>query len=261
MVKEILVHAEGLSLLRDESIAAAGVLNRLLPLQVKLMALLMKSFELLSGFVELNLGSLGFSHLLLELAAFTADFNSELLDLEGELLDLGLVSTSVLFESKIVLLLLAGSKGPLFELLLVPVHFKFELVHPFVGLENHVLDVVEAVLLVGDALLQLFDFVLQTARLALGDLLHVLLSFDFLVFVVHQRLSVHQLHFDRLQVLHQNLEPLLVLLDFEAQLGHQAHLLAHNLVELLVLVVGVGREVLVQVILRNSVYNFVCHTR
>ena len=69
----------------------------------------------------------------------------------------------------------------MFEFFLVPVHFKFELVHALVGLENHVLDVVQTVLLVSDALLQLLDFVLQTPTLALRYLLHVLLSFDFFV--------------------------------------------------------------------------------
>jgi len=84
----------------------------------------------------------------------------------------------------------------LFEFFLVPVHFKFELVHALVGLENHVLDVVQTVLLVSDALLQLLDFVLQTPTLALRYLLHVLLSLDFLVFGVHQALSMYKFHFN-----------------------------------------------------------------
>ena len=84
----------------------------------------------------------------------------------------------------------------MFEFFLVPVHFKFELVHALVGLENHVLDVVQTVLLVSDALLQLLDFVLQTPTLALRYLLHVLLSLDFLVFGVHKTLSMHKFHFN-----------------------------------------------------------------
>ena len=127
------------------------------------MALLVKAFEFLSRFVELDLGGLGLSHLLLQLLALVADFDGELLNLEGELLDLGFVGTTVLFESKVIFLLLTSGKGPLLELLLVPVHLKFKLIHALVSLENHVLDVVEAVLLVGNTLLQLFDFVLQTA--------------------------------------------------------------------------------------------------
>ena len=83
MVKEILMHTESLTLFRDESVTAAGVFNGLLPLEVKLMALLMKSFELLGGFIELNLSSLSFSDLLLELTALTPNFNSELLNLKG----------------------------------------------------------------------------------------------------------------------------------------------------------------------------------
>lgn len=89
-----------------------------------------------------------------------ADFDGQLFNLEGELLDLGLVSTTILLESEVIFLLLASGKGPLLEFLLIPVHFKFELVHSFVGLEDHVLDVVEAVLLVGDTLFELLDFIL-----------------------------------------------------------------------------------------------------
>lgn len=68
-----------------------------------------------------------------------------------------------------------------------------------------------------------------------------------------------QFHFNRLEVLGQNLQSLLVLLDFQAELSDEPDLLPNDLVELLVLVVGVGREVLVQVVLRNGVYNVVCH--
>ena len=57
----------------------------------------------------------------------------------------------------------------------------------------------------------------------------------------------------------KDLQPLLVLLDFQPKLGHQSDLLPHDLVELLVLVVGIGREVLVQVVLRNCVHDVVSH--
>jgi hypothetical protein len=48
---------------------------------------------------------------------------------------------------------LDGGERPLLELLLIPVHLKLELVHLLVRLEDHILDVVQAVLLVGHALL------------------------------------------------------------------------------------------------------------
>ena len=51
-------------------------------------------------------------------------------------------------------------------------------------------------LLVSDSLLKFFDFVLETAGLALCDLLHVLLSLDFLVLCVDQGLGVDELHFN-----------------------------------------------------------------
>jgi hypothetical protein len=60
-------------------------------------------------------------------------------------------------------------------------------------------------------------------------------------------------------VLGKNLEPFAVLLDFQAELGNKPDLLSDNLVELLVLVVGIWGEVLVQVVLRNRVNNVVCH--
>jgi hypothetical protein len=55
---------------------------------------------------------------------------------------------------------LSGSESPLLKFLLVPIHFKFELVHALIRFEDHVLDVVEAVLLVSNPLLQLFYLVL-----------------------------------------------------------------------------------------------------
>lgn len=193
-IKLVLLLAEVLTDLVDQLVTLAGVLDGLLPLQIKLVAFLVQPFEFLGGFIELNLGGLGLSHLLLELLALVAHFDREFLNLEGQLLDLGLVSAAVLLQGEVVLLLLTGSEGPLLQLLLVPVHLQFELVHALVGLEDHVLDVVEAVLLVSDALLELLDLVLQATGLSLGDLLHVLFSFNFLVFGIDKGLGVHELH-------------------------------------------------------------------
>ena len=51
--------------------------------------------------------------------------------------------------------------------------------------------------MVSDALLKLFDLVLESARLALGNLLHVFLSLDFFVLGIHETLGVDELHLDR----------------------------------------------------------------
>lgn len=219
----------------------------------------MEAFEFLSGLIKLNLSGLGLSNLLFELFAFVADFDGQLFNLESELLDLGLVSTTVLLKGEVVLFLLASGKGPLFEFLLIPVHLKFELVHTFVGLEDHVLDVVEAVLLVSNTLLELLNFILKAAGLPLGDLLHVLFGFNFLIFGVDKGLGVYELHFNRLQMLGKDLQALLMLLDFETELGDKANLLSDDLVQLLVLVVGIWWEILVEVVLCNCVYDVFCH--
>jgi hypothetical protein len=55
--------------------------------------------------------------------------------------------------------------------------------------------------LVSDALLKLFDLVLESARLSLGNLLHVFLSLDFFVLGIHETLGVDELHLDRFQML------------------------------------------------------------
>jgi hypothetical protein len=158
------------------------------------MPLGVESLEFFSGFVKLDLGCLSFSHFLLKLLSFSSNFDGKLFDLECELLDLGLIRSSVLLKSEVILFLLSGGKCPLFKLLLIPVHLKLELVHLLVSLEDHVLDVVQTVLLVGDSVVELLDFILQTTGLSLGDLFHVLFGFDFLVLGVDQRLGVHELH-------------------------------------------------------------------
>jgi len=51
-----------------------------------------------------------------------------------------------------------------------------------------------------------------------------------------------------------------MLLNLESHLGDEAYLLTDDLVQLLVLIVGIRREIFIQVVLRNRVYNVVCHT-
>ena len=117
------------------------------------MSLRMESFEFFSSLVKLNLGSLSLSHFLFKLVSLLSDLDSELFDLKGELLDFGLICSSILLKSEVIFLLLSGGKGPLLELFLIPVHFKLELIHLLVGLEDHVLDVVESILLVSNSVI------------------------------------------------------------------------------------------------------------
>ena len=159
------------SSLVDKLITSARVLNGILPLKVKLVALLMDAFEFFGGLVELNLCSLSLSDFLFELLGLAGDLDCKLFDLEGELLDLGLISASELLEREVIFFFLARGKGPLLQFFLVPVHLKLKLVHAFVSLKDHVLNVVESVLLISNSLLQLLDLVSETARLALSDLL------------------------------------------------------------------------------------------
>ena len=91
--------------------------------------------------------------------AFIAHFNREFFNLKGQLFNLGLVSSTVLLKSKVVFFFLACCKCPLLEFLLIPIHFKFELVHALVCFEDHVLNIVKTILLVSDPLLQFLDLV------------------------------------------------------------------------------------------------------
>jgi hypothetical protein len=205
LVKEVFGRPILLTSLVDQLITLSGILNSVLPLKIQLMSFGMKSLELLSGLIELDLCSLSLGDLLLELLRLSGDLNGQLLDVQGQLLDFGLISTAILLEGQVVLLLLSGSEGPLLELLLIPVHLKLELVHLLVCLEDHVLDVIQAVLLVGHTLLKLLNLILEPAALSFSDLFQVLLRFDLLVLDVHERLSVHELHLHRLQMLIQDL--------------------------------------------------------
>ena len=88
------------------------------------MALIVLAPELLGRFVELNLGCLGLSDLVLELVLLARHLNCEFLDLEVEFFDLSFVSSTVLLHSQGVFLLLPSSQNPLLKLFLVPVHLQ-----------------------------------------------------------------------------------------------------------------------------------------
>lgn len=210
----------GVSVLRarltDQLVTSTTILDSFLPLQVELVTLLVQPLELLGSLVKFDLSGLRLCNLLLKLGCFLGNLNRQFFDLKGEFFDFGFVRSSILLQCQVVFFLLAGGQGPLLELLLVPVHFELELVHAFVRLEDHVLNVVQAVLLICDPLLQLLNFVLQSSALSFSDLLEMLFSLDFFVFGVNQALRVHQFHLDRLEVFLQNFESFLVLLNFEA---------------------------------------------
>ena len=114
-------------------------------------------------------------------------------------------------------------------------------------------------MLVSNSLFQLLDFIAQATTLTFSDLLKVLLSFNLLILGVNKALGVHKLHLNRLEMLFKNLQTLLMLLNFQAELSNESHLLPHDLVQLLVLIVGIGWEVLVEVVLGDRVNNIVCH--
>ena len=50
-----------------------------------------------------------------------------------------------------------------------------------------------------------------------------------------------------------------MLFDFQAELGHESHFFAHDLVQLLVLIIGIGWEVFVEIVLGDGVYDVVSH--
>ena len=83
IVKNVLVHAKGLTFFRDKRVSSSWVLNSLLPLQIKLMAFLMQPFEFFSCFVKLNLSGLCLSDFLFEFFGFAANFNGKFFNLQG----------------------------------------------------------------------------------------------------------------------------------------------------------------------------------
>ena len=164
------------------------------------MSLRVKPLKFFGGFIKFNLSCLCFCNLLLKFSCFSCNLYGEFLDLKGEFFNFGLISASVLFQSQIIFLLLSCCKSPLFKLFLIPVHFKFELVHFLIRFEDLILDVVKSILLISNSLLKFLNFILETSTLTLCDLFQVLFSFNFFIFSVYQTLSVDQLHFNRLKM-------------------------------------------------------------
>lgn len=146
------------------------------------MSLGVESLEFLGGLVQFDLSGLGLGDFLFELLGLFGDFDGELLDVEGEFLDFGFVCPSVLFESQVIFFFLSCGQCPLFQFFLVPIHNELELVHFFISFEDHILDIVQSILLVSNSLLELILLVFESSTLSLSYLFHMLFSFDFLVF-------------------------------------------------------------------------------
>jgi hypothetical protein len=91
---------------------------------------------------------------------FVCNLNSKFLYIECEFLDLSLICSSVLLKSQVIFFFLSGSQSPLLKLFLVPVHLQLELIHPFIGFKDHILDVIQSVLLVCDSLFKLINLIL-----------------------------------------------------------------------------------------------------
>ena len=73
---------------------------------------------------------------MLQFLGLSCHFDGQFLNLERQLFDFSLISPSVFLKSQVILFLLSGSKSPLLEFLLVPVHLELVLVHFFIRLEN-----------------------------------------------------------------------------------------------------------------------------
>ncbi len=74
-----------------------------------------------------------------------------------------------------------------FSLLLVPIHFKFELVHFIVGFKDHILNIVQSILFIGDSIIQLFYFILESfGRVSViwFIYLHELIKLSFQLFIL-----------------------------------------------------------------------------
>ena len=186
LVEEILGRTVLLTGLIDQFIALPRVFDCILPLKVQLMSLCMKSLELLCGLIKLDLGGLSLCHLLFKFFSLPGYLNSKFFDVKSKFLNLGLISTAILLEGQVILFLLSGSEGPLLELLLVPVHLKLELIHLLVCLEDHILDIVQTILLIGHALLQFLNLIFKSSALPFSDLFEMFLGFDLLVLDVNE---------------------------------------------------------------------------
>mmetsp|Transcript_16797 Transcript_16797/g.41617 ORF Transcript_16797/g.41617 Transcript_16797/m.41617 type:complete len:225 (+) Transcript_16797:1278-1952(+) len=203
----------------------------------------MQLSEVLGGLVELDLLRLRVGDLLLELGPLGLHRRDHLLQLQVELLHLGLVRLRVLEQRQVVLLLLPCRERPLLELLLVPVHLQLELLHLLVALEHVVLYAVDLVLQLGDLDRELVELGVEPAALPLGQLLEVVLGLNLFDLGVDQPLRMKLLRLHAAQVALHHADPLLGVLELRVDRRQRLLSFAHLRMELLVFVVGEGGQV------------------
>mmetsp|Transcript_6561 Transcript_6561/g.18354 ORF Transcript_6561/g.18354 Transcript_6561/m.18354 type:complete len:346 (-) Transcript_6561:3-1040(-) len=220
-------------------VAGLHALHRLLPLVDQPPPVGMELLEQLGRLVHLDLPRLRLRDLVREVLPLRRVLERELLDREREFPDLGVVCAAILFECELVLLLLPRGNGPLFELLLVPVHLEFELVELLVAPHELVGEGVDLVLGVVQDLLQAQVLRLEAALLPVGQRLQVLLGLGLVLLRVDQLLRVHELLLHVDEVLGHDLDPAAVRLDLLLHAGDLRLLPLDLRIELLV---GLGGE-------------------
>mmetsp|Transcript_64854 Transcript_64854/g.154847 ORF Transcript_64854/g.154847 Transcript_64854/m.154847 type:complete len:238 (-) Transcript_64854:495-1208(-) len=104
------------------------VLNSFFPLRNQLSPFLMQLSEDLSSLVHFDLLGLCVRNLVRELLLPLCVLISQFLNGHGQLPHLRLVGPVVLLQCSFIFFFLLGCDGPLFKLLLVPIHFQLELV-------------------------------------------------------------------------------------------------------------------------------------
>ncbi len=242
----------------DIVVAAGDDAGHFVPLDEELVPLLVLPFELLGGFVDLDLGGLGLGDLFLEVFLEFAVVEGVFLDLEVELAVFGLILPHVLFEGDVVLLFLFGGQRPLVQLLLVPVHLKLKLLQFFSMFKNLGLDLIEPLLELGRLLIQLPVLTLGAPDLALDDLREMVFALSLLVFLVDQPPVVQQFVLHVVEVLGEDFDSVLELVDLSTDELDGFLLDLDLLVELLVGLVREFRELVdLLVLLQVHVIHFI----
>lgn len=148
--------------------------------------------ELFCSFVQFDLRGLSGRDFFLQLLLLPANFDSQLLDLQVQFSDLGIILLPVLLECDVVFLLLLSSNGPLFQFFLVPVEFQFDLLDLLIDPKDAHLYIVQPLLMLHDDFIELLDLVLKSTALAFCHLPEVVLGFGLFVLGVNQRFRVEQ---------------------------------------------------------------------
>jgi hypothetical protein len=134
------------------------------------MSFSMKSLELFCSFIKFDLRCLCLSYFFFKFLSFLCNFNSKFLNIQGQFFNLSFISSSIFFHSQVIFFFLSCSKCPLFKFFLIPIHFKLKLIHLLIGFEDHILNIVESILLISNSLLKLFNFISQSATLSFCNL-------------------------------------------------------------------------------------------